>query len=465
MELWLMWWEIVRQLRPAVSHLQTYLWLCTCLAGMTIRRDKAGVTSYVRSLGLCGWCYDRMLDCFHSSAVDREHLARLWTSIVLGLGACHIINGRILLIGDGVKAPKEGKKMPAVKCLHQESDSNSKPEYIMGHSCQALAVCCQALSGFFAVPLVVRIHEGIVLSNRDERTLMDKMSELISSLAITVPLYFLGDSYYACSKIVDSLIAQSNHIVTRIRSNAVAFIPASRPRTPRRGRPKVYGDKVRLKDEFQQRDAFKKAPSPDPSERGVTILYRSLDLLWRPVARVVRFVLVIHPVHGNTIYMTTDLSLHALQVLAAYTLRFKIEISFRQAIHTIGTFAYHFWMKAMAPIRRYSGNQYLHRKTEDYRAAVARKINAYHLHLQLGAIAHGILNHIAASAPDLVWRNFSSWIRTIRPGLPPSEMVTAMALRNSYHEFLADTHSAAPLAKFIAEKIDTAQAAPLRLCA
>jgi hypothetical protein len=30
--------------------------------------------------------------------------------------------------------------MPAVKKLHQQSESNTKPAYIFGHSCQAVAV-------------------------------------------------------------------------------------------------------------------------------------------------------------------------------------------------------------------------------------------------------------------------------------------------------------------------------------
>jgi len=60
--------------------------------------------------------------------------------------------------------------MPGVKKLHQESDSNTKPEYIFGHSCQAVAVLTQALSSVFALPLACRIHEGTVFSNRDHRT-------------------------------------------------------------------------------------------------------------------------------------------------------------------------------------------------------------------------------------------------------------------------------------------------------
>jgi hypothetical protein len=43
------------------------------------------------------------------------------------------------------------------------------------------------------VPLAVRIHEGLVWSNRDKRTLLDKMLGLLDILAIKVPFYFWGD--------------------------------------------------------------------------------------------------------------------------------------------------------------------------------------------------------------------------------------------------------------------------------
>ena len=56
------------------------------------------------------------------------------------------VNGRPVLIGDGIKVAKAGRKMPGVKKLHQQSESNTKPEYIFGHSCQAIAILTQALS-------------------------------------------------------------------------------------------------------------------------------------------------------------------------------------------------------------------------------------------------------------------------------------------------------------------------------
>jgi hypothetical protein len=105
----------------------------------------------------------------------------------------------------------------------------------------------------------------------------------------------------------------------------------------------------------------------------------------------------------------------------------------------IGTFAYHFWMKRMTPLRHRNGNQYLHRQSSDYGNKIKRKIHAYHVHIQAGVIAQGLLQYLSAVFPGLVWNSFGSWLRTIRPGIPPSELVVATALRQTLPEFLLDS--------------------------
>ena len=108
----------------------------------------------------------------------------------------------------------------------------------------------------------------------------------------------------------------------------------------------------------------------------------------------------------------------------------------------------------MTPLRRVSGNQHLHRKSEDYRNAVRRKIAAYHRHIQLGLIAQGLLQILSATQPKMVWRSFGSWIRTVRPGLAPSEQVVAVALRHTLPEFLATAAKTSILVKFIQARLD-----------
>jgi hypothetical protein len=456
--LWNHWWSLVCELRSACARTRTFLWMTLCLAGMSVRKDLLGVTSIVRALGLEPACYDRLLDFFHSPALDLDKLTRAWCALLFRLDPGILrLNGRPVLVGDGIKVAKAGRKMPGVKKLHQESESNNKAEYIFGHSCQAVALLTQALSSVFALPLACRIHEGTVFSNRDQRTLLDKMILLLDSLALQQPFYFVADAYYASGKVVRGLLAQGNHLVTRVKSNSVAFFPAAPPppqRPRRRGRPAKYGKKIEVSTLLQETGRLQEAPSPVYGEKGVILRFRTADLLWRPVGILVRFVVVLHPLRGAILLMCTDLTLPPLDIIRIYGLRFKIEVSFKQALRIIGAYAYHFWMAAMTPLRRVSGNQYLHRKSDAYRDAVRRKIAAYHRHIQLGLIAQGLLQILSATKPALVWQSFGSWIRTIRPGLAPSEQVVAIALRNTLPEFLATAAKTSILVKFIRDRLD-----------
>jgi len=466
MRLWCEWWRWCAPLRNSCARHRTFLWMGVVLVGFCVREDLWGVTSLVRALGLEEMCYDRLLDFFHSPALEVEKLTRLWAALVVnlhpGLLRC---NGRLVLVGDGIKIGKAGKKMPGVKRLHQESESNTKPQYILGHSCQAVAILAQNHLSTVAIPLAARIHEGVVFSNRDQRTLLDKMIALLASLGCDAPYYFVADAYYASRKIAAPLLRLGNHLVTRVRNNAVAYWPAPVAEHRQRGRPRQYGEKVLLQTLFDQPDNRLTLESPVYGESGVQLAVWTRDLLWRPVGILVRFVAVLHPTRGRLLLMTTDLALAPLDVIRLYGYRFKIEVSFKSALHVLGAFLYHFWMAGMTPITRKARNQYLHHKTALYRDAVRRKLAAYHRFIQLGLIAQGILLALATTVPHLVWASFGSWFRTIRPGIAPSEAVVAISLRNTLPDFLADSSPAPDLAKFIQQRLDLSRTQAKRLTA
>lgn len=442
--------------------------MVTVLIGFTVRPDLVGVTSFVRGLWLSESAYDCLLRNLHSTGIDKVKLRKLWTALCLRLFESRLVRvaGKIVLLGDGIKVGKEGRKMPGVKSLHQESNNNSKAEFIMGHSCQALSLLVQSVGSFFAVPLACRIHEGLVFSNRDQRTLLDKFILLLEELAISQGFYLVVDAYYTSQKIARPLLKMGGHLISRMKSTAVAYLPPDQPKKRSRGRKRKYGKKVRLIDLFETHIGnFLTADSPVYGEKGIQIRYHVVDLLWRPMGIIVRFVLVDHPGRGRIVLFCTDLTLGGLEVIRLYGLRAKIELGFKQSLHVLGVYAYHFWMKNMDKISKGNGDQYLHRQSKEYREGVCRKMRAYEAHIQLGLIAQGLLQYLSVTYSKQIWASFGSWLRTMNPDASPSEAVTMVAMRRLLPEFLAVLPLSHVLKKFLADRIDLSRCPDYRLAA
>ncbi len=440
MSLWTAWFRCVLQLRGACSRSKTFSWMVVALVGFSVREDLLGVTSWVRGLRLRGDVYKRLLHTFHNRGICVEKLTALWVRLVLKIFQPVTHEGYFVCVADGIKVAKDGRKMPAVKKLHQHSGNNSKSPFIMGHSFQALSLLVSAPKGLVAaVPLASRIHEGVIWSNRDSRTLLDKLATLFLSMVphFDKPLILIADAFYASRKMILPLLQDGQHFITRARSNSVGYHPASKGKPKKRkGRAKKYGRKVRLRDLVNSQDGYQEAFSPFFGEETVRISYLAVDLLWRPVGRLVRFVVAKHPKRGTIIVMSTDTTMEPTKIIELYGHRFQIELGFRQAIHTLASYQYHFWMRDMAPIKRDSGNQYMHRRDNEYRRLVRRKLDAYHRYVQLGCVAQGLLMFLGITRHRTVWRDCLPWFRTMKVDRAPSELIVRQALRYHADEFL-----------------------------
>ncbi len=321
-----------------------------------------------------------------------------------------------------------------------------------------MAILGKGLRTYFAIPLIGEIHEGIRLYGEDNRTLLDKMFEMLIHLNISQAFYFVADKYYCSGRFMKQLISQGTHMVTMMKKSAVAYEVLVGAKQARRGRPKKYGARIKLFSLFKTKLVFISAQmSNDPT---VMIEYCVKQFLWRPLGEVVQFILVRHPTKGNSIVMSTDLTLNPLDAILIYSLRFKIEVCFKQAIYQIGTFMYRFWLKAMASIPRGSGEQVLEFTPENFQEKFLQKVATYHLFIQLGFIAQGLMQYLSMQCAQDVWKNFGSWLRTIRENTLPSEKVIAMTLNRTYLEFLMDGAQYGIFKKFLHHKVDIKQLQP-----
>ena len=149
---------LFRALRPAFTREATFAWFVVAFAGVVTRQEVYGVSSIVRALSLAPAYYPALLHFFHSTAWTAESLYRQWEAWLIGQPSVEQVAGRIVLLGDHTKQPKDGRRMPGVTTLHQDSETSSKPSFFRGHHWGCLSLLAQAHGKRFALPLWAEIH-------------------------------------------------------------------------------------------------------------------------------------------------------------------------------------------------------------------------------------------------------------------------------------------------------------------
>ena len=425
--------KILSIFRSAFSREDSFSWFCATVLAMLMRNDLAGVTSLARSMGTGHLVWRALLSFFASNAVDLERLACIWTEFILSHSACVKINERRVLVVDGIKVAKSGHKMPGNKRLHQSSQSNTKPEYITGHSCQSIAVLLSGIAGVFAVPVFTRIFEGLRWPGMEQGSQVERLARILKAMLLNKDCYVVADAYYMAETFIRKVLESGAHVITRARSNAVAYLLPEQPTIKKRGRPSMYGAKVYLRDLAAEDCGYVDADSPVYGEAGILIQYKELVLMAKSLARAVKYVIVKHPVRGTIFLVATDLYMEPLDVVKAYGLRFKIEVTFKSAVRSVGAFAYHFWSVAFKRDSAMKGDIDMSAFTSKEKDAIHKKMKSYHLHMLIGHIAQGIAQVLAVEMPEVISKLDSEYRRTICE--MPSEATVMQVFRKNVRIF------------------------------
>ena len=144
---------LLRALRPAFTREATFAWFVVAFAGVVTRQEVYGVSSIVRALSLAPVYYPALPRFFHSTAWTAESLYRQWEAWLIGQPVVEQVAGRVVLLGDHTKQPKDGRRMPGVTTPRQDSETSSKPSFFRGHHWGCLSLLAQARGKRFALPL------------------------------------------------------------------------------------------------------------------------------------------------------------------------------------------------------------------------------------------------------------------------------------------------------------------------
>lgn len=431
--------RFLTHMESAFSRKATYGWFVIVFVGFLVRTDTLGVSSIVRALMLAPESYTCLLHFFHSTAWTVEGLMAVWWEWLVVRDVAYRLGDRLILVGDHTKTPKDGRKMPAVATLHQDSETSAKPSFFRGHHWGCIGMLVQACDKFFAIPLWANIQEGLgkVVDTEDARQpktiRIVHMAQRVAR-AMKSPACLVLDAYFAVGPVFQAAARERHagehlvHILTRAKKNVVAYLPAPPGKKRKQGRPRKYGKKLKLMKLFDSKAKAYKFQTAEAAvyNRREPVRYLVLDLLWKPTKGMLRFILV-ESSRGRMILISSDLKLDPVAAIELYCRRVTIETLFGTLKNTLGGMGYHFWSQYLDPASRRPKKNAQQRQGSSNVAQTRNTLAAIEKFVNVQLLVLGMLQLIAKAHPAQVKAKAACWLRTVTSNTP-SEFVTRTAL-------------------------------------
>ena len=441
--------DILMSFMFSFSRDKTFWWFIPAVIGLMLRTDTLGVTSIVRFLELDPTGYCSLLHFFHSNAWTVERLIQAWVKIVGTTGMMAYIDGRAVMLGDGIKAAGETSRTPCAKRLHQESGDTSKPEHIHGHLFGSLGLLIGNAAKYYSLPISMRIHDGcrpILQWVESEYAGDSHVTRLVREACraagnLKKQTFLIMDRYFLSVPALKTIAEEALKagvsyitLITAAKDDPAAYeLPGQKTS---RGRPRLKGRLVHLRGLFESRTSQFTEVELSLYGSKQTVSYLCLDLLWgKGLYQMLRFVLVKYE-GTNAILACTDITVSPTRIIELYAIRFKIEAAFRSFTQIIHGFGYHFWSDFVPLLNKFdTAKQTMDNLAQvigsDARNRIVSSYNAIEGFVMLSCIALGILQMCAVRfAKDLQhfpWR----WLRTYSNAVP-SEGTVADCLRRSF---------------------------------
>jgi len=254
-------------------------------------------------------------------------------------GKCQKDN--IYLVLDSTFAKKSGKNFDGVDFHFDHSSKPNTPKYIWGHCVFILgnlitSPCCKRMCFPFMASLYLR-QDTIKKQKLSDLfvPMLDKAVDMIISVKdcfkgkiVTV----VADAFFSKKNFFKPLFESGIYVLTRCRKDAVAYEPAPPPKEKKRGRPKLYGDKIKLRDLLSVE--LLESMTVKISGKKRRFEYVLTNLLLKGYAGFARFLIIKEKT--PVILMTTNLNMSAEEMLQTYCARFQIEFSIRELKQELG---------------------------------------------------------------------------------------------------------------------------------
>jgi hypothetical protein len=436
---------------------------------MMVRSDRLGVTSIVRALELEAR-YEALYKFFRSDAWELKALEQEWAGVVAASAPIMKFDGGAVLVGDGVKESKEGKRMPGVKRLHQESENSSKAPSITGQMFGSVGVLAEGGGKTFCMPLACEMQDGvktILKWDKNKRwvrqgshvvemiTLAHEMTKVFSKATLLLDRYFLTRPALDQLDVLNKARGGGLRLIVMAKSNMVAYKMPESAKSGTRGRPKKKGDAIKFAELFEsEADNFITA-TVQLYGKDETVRYHVKDLLWgKGRYRKMRFVLA--EISGRRVIISsTDTGISGIDIIMLYSRRFSIECTFKSMKQDAAAFSNRFWSKHMPKLNRYEKAGEPDRATKvkekHARECVRKSLDATEGYVFCGVVATGLLQMLSLQHSQNSLMGKPRYLRTKSKTAESEATVSDYLKRNIFRLLYNDSNL--PISAIILDKM------------
>jgi len=333
---------ILRKFRKCFSRRAGFNNFVTVILGVLLCGGRKVVTNFTR-FGRLESRYTMLYKFLSRSPWSVQKVVETLVDILLALLPLkREADGRIPLVvsEDSTFAEKSGKKMPGVGFFLDTSNGGKGSKWVRAH-CWMVLTAMLDIPGLGWVHFPLRCGMFVRKSTAEAagETFVPMLEVALGLIRLTLPaerfsLTVVADSFFAKKTFGGALLEWGHHLVTRLKKNSVGYTPPVAQEKRKRGRPRKYGEKVKLLSLLDDQSAAKKMTiNVYGKDEIVTMACGVFVVKWlaRPV-----LVMAVGGKKGKALFMSTDVTMDPMRALELYAARFGIETMFRDLKQDLG---------------------------------------------------------------------------------------------------------------------------------
>ena len=260
-----------------------------------------------------------------------------WSYVALSRKMCELVSGlkrnRLFLAYDDTVIYRCSSRAPASKIHHEHSKKPNRSQYVLGQCLVVLvATIFVPMCGAVSIPLLSRLTPttGNTGKLTAARVVWRAVREKFSGSAV----YVLLDAWYMKTPLINHLLEEGVHVIGNIRGDSALFDLPPIQKEKKRGRPRKYGMRIYREQIEGQRFAVRQMTLYNALHK---VHYQSRVVKAKFLGgRVVKVVWVkLEKVDSGSVsklklFLSTDTTMSAIEIIDAYARRWSVESFFHQ---------------------------------------------------------------------------------------------------------------------------------------